>query len=39
MTDFESEIKCPECDEIRRDENGELDARTLAGMKCTICAY
>ena len=30
---------CPECGEIRYDEEGNLDSRIQAGMKCTICAY
>jgi hypothetical protein len=30
---------CGECGEVRRDEDGELDARIRAGMKCGWCAY
>ena len=39
MNNFESEIQCPECGEVRYDEEGNLDSRIQAGMKCTICAY
>jgi hypothetical protein len=31
--------RCKECGEIRYDEEGNLDSRIQAGMKCTICAY
>ena len=37
--DAEKHITCIECDEIRIDENGELDGRVQAGMKCGVCAY
>jgi len=39
-TGFEcDQCRCPECDEIVRDENGEIDARVQAGLKCGKCAY
>lgn len=31
--------RCPECDEVRLDESGEIDARVQAGMKCGVCSY
>ena len=34
MDNFESEIQCPECDEVRVD-----DDRVKAGMKCGACSY
>ena len=34
MDNFESEIKCPECGEVRED-----DDRVAAGLKCGSCAY
>ena len=37
--DSNKDITCIECDEIRIDENGDLDARVQAGMKCGVCAY
>ena len=39
MNNFESEIRCPECGEVRYASDGELDPRLLAGMKCAVCAY
>ena len=37
--DAEKDVTCIECYEIRIDEDGELDARVEAGMKCGVCAY
>ncbi len=37
--DSNKDITCIEGDEIRIDENGELDGRVQAGMKCGVCAY
>ena len=34
MNNFESEIQCPECGEVRVD-----DDRLAAGMKCGVCSY
>ena len=39
MTNCDTEKRCKECGEIRYDEEGNLDSRIQAGMKCTICAY
>ena len=30
---------CADCGEVRRDEDGEIDGRVQAGMKCSLCAY
>ena len=30
---------CPDCGEVRYDEDGEPSARVQAGMKCGVCAY
>ena len=37
--DEHKHISCIECNEIRIDENGELDNRVQVGMKCGVCAY
>ena len=34
MNNFESEKRCPECDEVRVD-----DDRVNAGMKGGVCSY
>lgn len=31
--------RCIECDEVRRNPDGEIDHRVMAGMKCSVCAY
>jgi hypothetical protein len=31
--------RCGECDEVVRDENGEIDGRVQSGLKCGHCAY
>ena len=35
----DDEARCGECGEVRLDEEGEIDARVEAGMKCGVCAY
>ena len=41
MSYEELELKwaCQDCGEVRTDEDGDLDARVEAGMKCGACAY
>ena len=39
LEEFEDEATCRECEEVRLDENGDIDARVEAGMKCGVCAY
>ena len=41
MSYEELELKwtCPDCGEVRYDEDGEPSARVQAGMKCGQCAY
>ena len=39
LEEFEDEATCRECEEVRLDENGDIDARVEAGMKCSHCAY
>lgn len=35
----EDAARCRECEEVRMDEYGDIDARVVAGMKCGVCAY
>tara|TARA_Y100000034_G_scaffold125605_1_gene175557 strand:+ start:1126 stop:1389 length:264 start_codon:yes stop_codon:yes gene_type:complete len=35
----EDSARCRECDEVRLDEYGDIDARVEAGMKCGVCTY
>ena len=35
----EDAARCKEYEEVRMDEDGGIDARVVAGMKCGVCAY